>query len=346
MTTRTRLDLVLVLSAVASSALSPGRAAAQRQAAPDPNEATRQGPVEAVDALSYGEPVAFHNLSLVPVTTSRKGPFQEYTLLEEGIRAKTLAVRELAGNSAQAQVNALEVQNRGKHPVYLLGGEMVLGGKQDRIIQQDTVVENDGRWTKVPVFCVEQGRWHGQQMRFSASGALAHAKLRRAAMTGSQGAVWAEVARKNTQHQSQSSTQTYRRTIQNAALRARIASYLSELDRLLPRATPLAGLVLAINGRIRIADLFGNPVLFGKLKEKLLAAYVLEALEEQVERGAKPVAKAEAQGWLTKARQAQRGTESKSGRALNYKKDSEGALGSETYDPKTKAPVRETYLSK
>ena len=36
----------------------------------------------------------------------------------------------------------MEVRNGGKHPVYLLGGEMILGGKQDRIIQHDTVIDS------------------------------------------------------------------------------------------------------------------------------------------------------------------------------------------------------------
>ena len=42
----------------------------------------------------------------------------------------------------------------------------------------------------------------------------------------------------------------------------------------MPRDIQLAGVVFAINGDIRVADLFGNPLLFGKLQNKLLTAYV------------------------------------------------------------------------
>ena len=45
---------------------------------------------------------------VVPVGTTAQGPFQNYTLLEEGLKARTLAVRELRGNSGEAEVNAVD----------------------------------------------------------------------------------------------------------------------------------------------------------------------------------------------------------------------------------------------
>lgn len=296
--------------------------------------------------LVYGEPIRFHNLSLVPVGTTNTGPFQKYTLLEQGLRAKTVAVRELNGRSGDAQVSAVEVRNAGRHPIYLLGGEMILGGKQDRIVSQDTVVPPNKKWTNVAVFCVEQGRWTGQNMRFRSGSALAHVALRRAAMSGDQSKVWAEVARKNLKHGTQSSSGTYRRTIQNAKVRAKIAPYRRKIAGLMPKNIKLAGVVFAINGRIRVADLFGNPVLFKDLQDKLLSAYVLEALGEQVDRRARPVSKAAAKAWLGKARKAKKVRYKKQGRSVNFKKETPNSIGNETMDQGTGKTVRETYISK
>ena len=53
-------------------------------------------------------------------------------------------------------------------------------------------------------------------------------------MSGGQGDVWREVSRKNVLHGTQSSTQTYRRTIQNARLRGRIKPYVRDLTAKLP----------------------------------------------------------------------------------------------------------------
>lgn len=98
---------------------------------------------KSANVLSFDEAIRFKNISIVPVSTSDQGPFENYTLLEEGLAQKTLTIRELKGNSHSAEVSEVEVRNKGEYPVYFLGGEMILGGKQDRIIQADTVIEND-----------------------------------------------------------------------------------------------------------------------------------------------------------------------------------------------------------
>jgi hypothetical protein len=255
-------------------------------------------------------------------------------------------VRELNGKSGEAQVEAVEVRNKGKQPVYLLGGEMILGGKQDRIISNDTVVPPSGKWTRVAVFCVEQGRWRGQNMRFRSGSALAHVALRRAAMSGDQSKVWAEVARKNLKHRSQSSTGTYRRTIQNGKVREKIAPYRQQIAKQLPRDLKLAGMVFAINGQIRVADLFGNPLLYAKLQDKLLSAYILEALGEQVVRRAPALSKGDAKRWLGKARKAKKVRLKAQGRSVNYKKEAPDVIGNEAFDTGTNRTVRETYIMK
>ena len=326
----------------------PAETAAAREAAPPESGLALPGAVReaSADEVSLGEPVAYHNISIVPVLTERPGPFQRYALLEEGLEARTLEVRELAGSSDAAQVNAVEVRNTGTDPVYLLGGEMILGGKQDRIISRDTVIEKSRRWTRVPVFCVEQGRWRGQRMRFQSGDAIADLSLQKAAMGEGQSAVWREVSRKNVMHGTQSSTQTYRRTIQNARMRKRIAPYVRELRARMKGDGAIAGVVFGINGRIHVADIFGNPTLFDKLTDKLLSAYVLEALSHQVDPDAKPVSAKGARDFVGSARKTRAKKGSKSGRALNVGKENEVMIGTETIDTATEETVRETYISK
>ncbi len=295
----------------------------------------------------FGDPIQYKNLTLIPVGTTKAGPFQKYTLLEAGLEAKSLQVRELAGSSRDAQVEAVEVRNTGNYPAYLLGGEMILGGKQDRIIQHDAVLPNNRKWTRVSVFCVEHGRWQGQNMKFAAGKAMAHAALREAALSGSQSKVWDAVAAKNKQQGSESSTGTYRRTIQNEKVRKQIAPYRDEIVKLLPKEMKMAGMVFAINGKIRVADLFNNPVLFGDVRDKLLSAYLLEALGQKVERNAPPLSAKAAKGFFDEVRKG-KGMKMKgaSGRSVNYKKDLPNAIGADTVDAETGQTVRESYIGK
>ncbi len=318
-----------------------------RHAAPPAVAAPTPAEVRAGSAseLVYGEPIRFHNMTLVPVGTTRKGPFQKYTLIEQGLKDQSLAVREMSGDTGQAQVNQVEVRNRGHQPVYLLGGEMILGGKQDRIIQQDTVLPGTGEWTKVAVFCVEHGRWQGQTMQFSSAGAVAHVSLRTAAMSGSQSAVWEEVAKNNLRHGTQSQTETYRRTVQNEALRGKIEPYRKQLTGMMPKNLTLSGFVFAINGDIRVADLFGNPVLFADLQDKLISSYILEALGQQENPSAPAVSKNAAQTFIGKARAEKKDGGKSSGRAMNYKMENNDLIGTETFDAQA-GSVRETYIKK
>jgi hypothetical protein len=108
----------------------------------------------------------------------------------------------------------------------------------------------------------------------------------------------------------------------------------------------LAGFVFAVNGEIRVADLFGNPVLFADLKDKLLSSYILEALGQKANPQAPALSKAAAQDWVGKARAVKKGEAKPSGSAVNYRKESAEMIGSETFDGQAAAPVRETYIRK
>lgn len=193
--------------------------------------------------------------------------------------------------------------------------------------------------------CVEHGRWAGGDMRFKGGEALAHVALRKAAMSGDQSRVWAAVARKNEAHGTENATGTYRRTVQNAALRKRIKKHREHILGKLGDDPQLAGFVFAINGKIRAADLFGNPVLFADLRDKLVSAYVLEALEHQVDPNAPKLRSGKAKAFFDGARAAPKGPATKSGRATNYKKRLKGVTGAETVDDETKDMVRETYIA-
>jgi hypothetical protein len=59
-------------------------------------------------------------------------------------------------------VNELMIVNRSNKPLYLMPGEIIIGGDQDRTIGQELVVAPDGKPVPLDVFCVEHGRWGGR----------------------------------------------------------------------------------------------------------------------------------------------------------------------------------------
>ena len=67
------------------------------------------------------------------------------------------------------EVNTLVLVNHSKRPLLLLAGEIVTGGKQDRIIAKDRIVPADADPIDLSVFCIEPGRWTESSSTFGAS---------------------------------------------------------------------------------------------------------------------------------------------------------------------------------
>jgi hypothetical protein len=162
-------------------------------------------PADLGDGNAALAPIRHQSLSLVPIVTTVAGPHEDYLTLDEGMAQRLVRVGEIADGN----VNALELRNRSDRPLFVMAGEVVLGGKQDRIIGKNTVIPP--RTTQsVPVFCVEHGRWSGRRAGFRAAGALVHTKLRTKASFEDQGQVWTEVKDKNGKRRTDNATDTYR----------------------------------------------------------------------------------------------------------------------------------------
>jgi hypothetical protein len=67
------------------------------------------------------------------------------------------------------QVNTLVLVNNSKKPLLLLAGEIVTGGKQDRVIAKDRIVPAGADPIDLGVFCIEPGRWTENSATFGAA---------------------------------------------------------------------------------------------------------------------------------------------------------------------------------
>jgi hypothetical protein len=204
------LGAVSLLYASVTPAISSGDAAGGNGAA---------GKSGAPGGWSLGEPVRYENLTVFPVlskTDADTGPFET---LDEGLASGDVLVTEHGSSDylrrsrdgdvlpapqqgGGAEVNRLVLINRGKKPVILLAGEIVSGGKQDRIVGKDRIVPVGGAPLPLDVFCVEQGRWTGGSAKFAAANTMVHPSVReKAAVDADQTKVWAAVRSGTTSNQ-------------------------------------------------------------------------------------------------------------------------------------------------
>jgi hypothetical protein len=104
----------------------------------------------AVSGYKVLDPISHGNLTIFPVVAAKTYPTAEFLTLDEGLRSGEVIVTE-AGNVQGLirrhpvpaiqhdgpQVNRLVLVNNSKHPLLLPAGEIVTGGKQDRVIGKD-----------------------------------------------------------------------------------------------------------------------------------------------------------------------------------------------------------------
>src|SRR4030081_845656 len=157
------------------------------------------------------DPVVYENIAIFPVVSGTSQDTSSFLTLEEGLasgevivseRGAAGIVRDRGGRpvpapqyDASASVNQLVLLNRSKRPLLLLAGELVSGGKQDRIIGKDNIVPVGAEPLPLDVFCVEHGRWTGNSSEFSASKTIVHPSVReQAAVEQKQAEVWNAVA--------------------------------------------------------------------------------------------------------------------------------------------------------
>src|SRR6201997_4738388 len=180
----------------------------------------RAGEVTPTPGYKVLDPIRHGNLTVFPVVAARSYPTGEFLTLDEGLRSGEVVVTE-AGNVQGlirrhpapaihhdgAQVNRLVLVNNSKRPLLLLAGEIVSGGKQDRVIGKDRIVPAESDPVDLSVFCVEPGRWVATSDHFGTSGAsyggssvavpgtmMAQPSVRAKAMGDKdQSQVWAEV---------------------------------------------------------------------------------------------------------------------------------------------------------
>ncbi len=288
--------------------------------------------------VTVGTPFVAGSLTVFPLVPKSIDD-AEYLTLEEAFAAKVLAVHEV---NPEGSVNALFVTNGGDKPIYAMAGELLLGGKQDRIIGQTTVIPPRTKRLRVTVFCVEHGRWSGRELGFASGNAMGHVTLRKQAMFRDQGEVWSEVANSNERLATKSATDTYRHAAKKLESEtwARTLEILKRLD-----ATPGAGgIAAAIGGRVVGVEYFRSPALFRRLRAKMVRSYVAESL--QAPGGAGAVSAADVVAFMSAAETA-RATRTKDGKAsqsIDFENDA--VLGEHVHDKAKAEPVMKSYFAR
>jgi RNA polymerase sigma-70 factor (ECF subfamily) len=230
----------------------------------------------------------------------------DYATLDEALEARSVEITEF---TEAAQVPRIKIVNRTNRMVFLMAGEHLVGGKQNRVLNASIMVPPHTEMP-LPVTCVEHGRWGYSSSVFSSAHSSSHHKLRammseqavrsyrRAGVpSADQAAVWREVSRKMRAMCSRSSSDTLQAMFFDCDRK------LTEWAHKFPAPTGCNGAVFVVAGVIAGADLFGSPDTLRKLWPKLVRSCAIDALESpKLDQGS--TAPGEIASWLAGAAEA------------------------------------------
>lgn len=226
----------------------------------------------------------FENLQLIPVRFVGDGgsrgylPFDNLSSLQKSLREKKLKINELKG-SGNADVRVLEMRNTSKEAIIIQSGEIITGGKQDRIISQTMIIPPDKQKYYVNVFCVEKNRWDRKAKPFNYY-RTADMGLRRATdIQRKQHEVWESIDNQLKMGGKNSPTAAYRDVLTQKRFLDADSQYVKFFtDKLAQTDSNFAGFVAITGGQIIGTDLYSTKEMAMEAFQNSLRSYSATAI--------------------------------------------------------------------
>lgn len=221
------------------------------------------------------EPQIYDNIAVIPLKT--KASKLDILTVKKGFELGLISIEECE----QSNVNQIIVKNNSISPLILIDGDEILGAKQNRIVNNTTLVSPKSS-IGLSVSCVEEGRWSYKES-FRASPNIANSITR---------GVKANAQFENRQAQKevwQSINELEMRTAYRSNTHAMSESYERQKNyhekylKKFERIKGQCGAMVFLNGEFEGMDLFTNPEIYGEYHEKILKSYIIDKNDSECE---------------------------------------------------------------
>ena len=258
-----RTAIAALACCLIASAAAAQTARTVRMVAPPRNVLVRY-----LDRANIHSPAKLGSLTVFPVCLSTVNRLDGVLTMDQALAKKLLVIDELK----DARVSQARFVNKsGDKMIFLMAGEVITGGKQNRTLTSDALLAPDSA-TVLELYCVQRGRWRGQAI-FAGPTTIAPLAVRAsAAAKAGQGAVWDEVSKANLRMKTVTASGDLAKAMTKPENVQRLARLRKPITAKLPR--DCAGVVVADGDRIVAADLFNSPELFAAMKDKVLDSYL------------------------------------------------------------------------
>ncbi len=201
----------------------------------------------------------------------------KFSNLEDAIKEKKISITEV---SSSGTVNTLFATNSSSETIILLAGEIVKGGKQDRIIGSDVIIL-PGEKKNISAFCVERGRWSEKSTgsNFNGYSQGVSQNVRKAAIVKkNQGEVWSNVSQINSKNKVKSSTGAYTALESSSEYSNKMQQYLKSFESAWNNDPTVVGMIAVSGNKVIGCDIFATNDMFANAYKNLLHSYITEAM--------------------------------------------------------------------
>ncbi len=247
--------------------------------------------------LSYSH----DNLRLFPIIasttfTDANKDIGQFTLLKDAIEEEKIVITEIgatdiadstlstnvdADRDVSGSVNTLFAKNNSQDTIFIMAGEVVKGGKQDRVIGQDVVIA-PGEETNLSAFCVERSRWTTKESnagQFTGYYNVLSMDIRKTVTTEkSQHEVWNKVGKHTSMNSAESETEAYTNLANSEAYQTKLTTYIDSFKDAFKNDERVIGVIAVTGEEIMGVDIFATHDLFISNYPNLLHSYVGNAI--------------------------------------------------------------------
>jgi hypothetical protein len=118
--------------------------------------------------VDYDSAVEYKNLRIIPIRPKHGfgNNAPKAISLSQAMKQGLVEISE-RGTASTENVHFLRINNHTTQTIFISSGEIISGGRQDRIVTLDTLLEPNGRDQYISVMCVEELRWSDKEKKFS-----------------------------------------------------------------------------------------------------------------------------------------------------------------------------------
>jgi len=233
--------------------------------------------------VDYDSAIVYKNLKVIPVRWKGRGNPSDPVLsniisLGEALE-KGLARISERGTASTENVHWLILENLSKKNIYVSSGEIIAGGRQDRMISRDTIMDAKQQKMQIPVMCAEEGRWSDKEKKWQFQHS-ANLRLRKVLdKSKNQVMIWREIYNQLDRDKVKNTTLAYASRRQDKKYADLEADYFNFIQKKIKNSdSTMVGIICVSGNQVIGSDIYAGINLFYSEFPSLIYGYIQDAI--------------------------------------------------------------------